>query len=329
MKRIAIAALVSLLLLEGLLILFDLPRFDACQARGESPWQADSEAFRVLRPNVQIGVGRTNAIGLRGPMIAEMRTPGVLRILYIGDSTCWGLGVEREQTYPVRAAVLAAVELGGPVEIVNGCIPGHSSFQARIMLRRLLRFNPDLVVFYLGARNDVDRHRYFRDSDIPARSTRRHAAWHRVRVLQATEAALDGVYKKLLRKPRTLAQRARVSPDEFRKNYGELLDVTRTAGVGAIMLMPPWSASLLERYPLLPEYQQILVETAQTADVLAIPLQPEFSSRSEKFVYLEDRLHFSAGGHEIAAKELAPAIVSTLDSASIQADGYPETARTR
>jgi lysophospholipase L1-like esterase len=259
-------------------------------------------------------VGRTNAIGLRGPLLPEVRTPGVLRILYIGDSTCWGLGVEREQTYPARAAMLAATELDRPVEIVNGCIPGHSSFQARIMLRRLLRFTPDLVVFYLGARNDVDRHRYFRDSEIPARSARKRAAWHGVRVFQATEAAFDGVYKSLLRKPLSLAHRARVSPDEFRKNYHALLEETRDAGVGAIMLMPPWSASLLDRYPLLPEYQQVLLETAQTAGVVAIPLQPEFSPRSEEFVYLEDRLHFSAGGHEIAANQLAPAIVSALDS---------------
>jgi lysophospholipase L1-like esterase len=241
-----------------------------------------------------------------------MRTPGTARVLYIGDSTCWGLGVLREHTFAARAAELAARQLGHPVEIVNGCIPGHSSFQARAMLRRLLRFGPDVLVFYLGARNDADRHRYFRDADIPARLARLDTRWHRVRLLQAMEAAFDGFYKKLLRKPLSLARRARVSPMEFQENLEALLAATSIAGARSVVLMPPWSASLLDRYPLIPEYQRILAETAREAGAISVPLQPAFSLRREDFLYHEDRLHFNDAGHELTAGEVAPAIVSIL-----------------
>lgn len=310
--RLFAAGVVSMLLLEGMLGVFDFPRFDACQPPSPSPWQMDAETFRTLRPGVQIGVGRTNSLGLRGPEIPTVRTPGTARILYIGDSTCWGLGVGYERTFAALAAELATERLGRPVEIVNGCIPGHSSFQARAMLRRLLRFGPDAVIFYVGARNDVDRHRYFRDADIPTRIARLETRWHRVRLFQAIEAAWDGFYKKLLRKPLSLARRARVSPKEFQENLAALLDAASVAGARSVVLMPPWSASLLERYPLIPEYQRILAETARAGGAVLVPLQSAFSPRRESSLYQEDRLHFNEKGHAAAARELVPAIVSAL-----------------
>ena len=310
--RFVVALLVSLLLLEGLLSLLGFPRFDACTPANESPWQPDREAFRVLRPETSIGVGRTNTLGLRGPVLPESRTPGAARILFIGDSTCWGLGVSWEETYAARAAKLAATRLDRFVEVVNGCIPGHSSFQARAMLDRLLRFEPDLVVFYLGARNDVDRHRYFPDAQIPDRMARREATWHRVRVFQAAEAAYDGLYKKLLRKPLSLARRSRVSPEDFRENLVALVEATEASGAASIILKPPWSGALLERYPLIPEYQRVLAEMADETNVIVVPLQPAFRARPEAALYQEDLFHFSAAGHEVAAQELASAVVALL-----------------
>jgi lysophospholipase L1-like esterase len=309
---LAAIGLVSFLLLEIGLRGLELPRFDACEPRNDFPWQPDAEAFNVLRPHAEIGVGRTNALGLRGPAIREARTPRVARILFVGDSTCWGLGVEYDETFAARSAEIAAQAIGQPIEIVNGCVPGHSSFQSRVTLERLIRFSPDVVVLYVGARNDVDRHRYFRDAEIPARLARREAAWHRLHVLRALEAGFDGLYKKLLRKPLSHHSRARVPPGDFRQNIEAILDVIATHGARGIVMQPPFSAALLERHPLIPAYQEILSEMARRSAVIGVPLQPVFASRPEADVYQDDRLHFVAAGHELAAHELARAIVASL-----------------
>jgi hypothetical protein len=269
---LAAIGLVSFLLLEIGLRGLELPRFDACEPRNDFPWQPDAEAFNVLRPHAEIGVGRTNALGLRGPAIREARTPRVARILFVGDSTCWGLGVEYDETFAARSAEIAAQAIGQPIEIVNGCVPGHSSFQSRVTLERLIRFSPDVVVLYV----------------------------------------VDGLYKKLLRKPLSHHSRARVPPGDFRQNVEAILDVIATHGARGIVMQPPFSAALLERHPLIPAYQEILSEMARRSAVIGVPLQPVFASRPEADVYQDDRLHFVAAGHELAAHELARAIVASL-----------------
>jgi lysophospholipase L1-like esterase len=319
---LAAIGLPSLLLVEVGLRRLELPRFDACEPRSDFPWQPDAEVFNVLRAHAEIGVGRTNALGLRGPEIQVPRSPRVARILFVGDSTCWGLGVEYGRTFAARSAEIAARAIGQPIEIVNGCVPGHSSFQSRIMLERLMRFSPDLVVLYVGARNDVDRHRYFRDAEIPARLARREAAWHRIYVLRALEAGFDGLYKKLLRKPLSQRRRARVPPSDFRGNVEAMLDVIATHGARGIVMQPPFSAALLERHPLIPAYQEILSEVAHQSGESAVPLQPVFASWPEADVYQDDRLHFAPDGHELAAHELSRAIVASLRAEDSEGGGH-------
>lgn len=76
--------------------------------------------------------------------------------------------------------------------------------------------------------------------------------------------------------------------------------------------MPRWSAPLLDRYALIPEYQRVLGEVADAHSVLAVPLQPAFVQFPEEELYRDDRLHFSQRGHELAARELAPALIALL-----------------
>ena len=42
---------------------------------------------------------RTNSLGYRGDEIATPKPPGAFRILGLGDSVTWGVGVREEKTY--------------------------------------------------------------------------------------------------------------------------------------------------------------------------------------------------------------------------------------
>jgi hypothetical protein len=72
---------------------FDLPSFDAC--RMENAYgAADPELGPVPVPGSEVAGNKLNEDGMRGPLLPIKKKPGNLRILFLGDSTCWGIGVK-------------------------------------------------------------------------------------------------------------------------------------------------------------------------------------------------------------------------------------------
>lgn len=90
----------------------------------------------------------TNSLGLRGPELPDVgKHP---KILCLGDSITFGLGLLDNETWP---AVLARdLEERGFVDaaVVNGGVPGWSSVQGMRLLDRLRSWKPDFVVFWFG-----------------------------------------------------------------------------------------------------------------------------------------------------------------------------------
>jgi len=112
----------------------------------------DPELGWRMKPNAEGEWGEvrvaTNAHGFRGPDLAHAKPPGVVRVLFLGDSVTFGYGIERtEDVFPFRAGREWASTLGVEVEIVDAAIGGYSPWQERILLEREgLRYAPDLLV---------------------------------------------------------------------------------------------------------------------------------------------------------------------------------------
>lgn len=112
---------------------------------------------------------RTNSLGFRG---GEPGPKKRKRIIVMGASPSFGWGVEEARTYPALLARELA-DAGKDAEVINASVIGYSSWQgARLLERRVLAQEPDVVVFAYGV-NDVDRYRFFRsqplaDADLPA-----------------------------------------------------------------------------------------------------------------------------------------------------------------
>ncbi len=78
--------------------------------------------------------------------------PGARRVLCLGDSNTWGLGVERDEAWPQQLAVAWKREHESEIEVVNLGYPGTNSSQVRRELRRTLEsVHPDVVVLMVGA----------------------------------------------------------------------------------------------------------------------------------------------------------------------------------
>lgn len=303
---------VVLAIVEVIMHKFDVPHFDACNM-GHDYGDADPELGFAPVPGSEVAGFKLNKHGLRGPLLSTKKTPGRFRILYIGDSTCWGLGVKLVDSFAALATRLIAEDNPNRrVEYILGAFPGYSSYQSKIMLKKLLPMEPDLVVFYVGANNDHTRARYFKDSDIPLRSARLNATWHKIHLLRLIESFSDKIYRKFLRKLRTRDAKARVPIKEFHENVTEMVKSVIKHEAHVIILIPPYSNHRLNRHPTIPKYQNSLETIARNFNVPFIKLQNIFESYEENLVYFSDLYHFNELGHKLTAYEIQRILAEEL-----------------
>jgi lysophospholipase L1-like esterase len=102
------------------------------------------------RPNakaVLMGVEfDTNSKGLRDREIPYARTPGVRRILMLGDSGTVGWGVAFDETFPKRIEK-AYAEKGDKVEVINTGVGNYNTIQeVEYFLTEGYKYEPDIVV---------------------------------------------------------------------------------------------------------------------------------------------------------------------------------------
>jgi lysophospholipase L1-like esterase len=92
------------------------------------------------------GVDGINPAGYRGPEYPVEKPPGVRRIVGVGNSTAYGIGVTEEAVYLRRLEAMLD-STGIAVEAVNLAVAGYNTGQELEMLRaRGFAFEPDLVI---------------------------------------------------------------------------------------------------------------------------------------------------------------------------------------
>lgn len=92
-----------------------------------------------------------NSMGLRDREYSYEKPAGTRRILMLGDSMTWGLGVGDDEIFTEVLERKYATE-GKPVEVINTAVSGWGTDQALLFLQTEgFKYQPDLVVlnFYL------------------------------------------------------------------------------------------------------------------------------------------------------------------------------------
>jgi hypothetical protein len=91
----------------------------------------------------------TNSLGLRSGEVPEKKD-GAYRILSLGESSAFGVGVDGDQTYAAKLEkYLNLSRPPRPVMVINAAVSAYSSFQSvKYLGSRGLRLQPDLVLFY-------------------------------------------------------------------------------------------------------------------------------------------------------------------------------------
>jgi hypothetical protein len=99
------------------------------------------------------GAGGISSQGLRDREFAIPKPPGVTRVLVLGDSIAFGVGVKPEETFAKRLEAL--VQPKRPIEVINSGVSGYTPYNERAWYKARGRlFAPD-VVFIAFCMNDI------------------------------------------------------------------------------------------------------------------------------------------------------------------------------
>jgi len=113
-----------------------------------------------------------NALGLRGPEVAGEKTPGVPRVLFLGDSLVEGMQVGDDEVLTAVMERLAA-RAGHRIEVINAGVAGYGTGEEMLLWRALGKeLRPDIVLLGVhpnDVRNNVDRHTVVDEPGEPIR----------------------------------------------------------------------------------------------------------------------------------------------------------------
>jgi lysophospholipase L1-like esterase len=121
------------------------------------------------KPNYSDAHIKINSQGFRDKEYKVTKDKNVFRILCLGDSSTFGLGVPIHDTYHALLENRLNKELGQSgkkFEIINAGVPGYTSCQGLALYKyRGVKYTPDVVTFYFGF-NDANKIFYLSDKQI-------------------------------------------------------------------------------------------------------------------------------------------------------------------
>ena len=234
----------------------------------------------------------TDARGLRAtPPVDSVRS----RILFLGDSCTFGLGVDDHQTVP------AQVQRRMPrVRCLNGGVPGYTAYQGRVLLDRLeLEAPPDVVVISFGT-NDQMPWDDLGDAEHARLITAEHARLiNRSRLVGLVRSL--GPQATVKASARECSERPRLTDEEFIGEITAMVRWCRQRGVEPILMVWPHVRQMFDMgtFPK----QAALLRLAQAEQVRSVNLIPVFRAGGGSNLFV-DAFHANATGCEVAADTL-------------------------
>jgi lysophospholipase L1-like esterase len=145
----------------------DDPNANTCPYQPFQADQIEAMAFDPLTgtrwvPGYQGEWITINSLGFRGEEMTLNKPSETLRIVIVGSSAAFGVGVRDEEAFTTLLEANLAEQIDQEVEVINAGITGANSTQELIVLEtRVIALEPDIVVIYDG-RNDL----YFATSPL-------------------------------------------------------------------------------------------------------------------------------------------------------------------
>jgi lysophospholipase L1-like esterase len=287
---------------------------------------ADHELFWITKPNYH-GTFRgeeysLNSYGFRTNEIPKGKNPNTFRIISMGDSATYGLGVLREQSYPfVLEKILRADLKSNNVEVYSAGVMGYTTFQGlRLLKRTIITLKPDLITVAFGANDKLtspkgNDENFAHSKDSWLIDVDYFLIKSKIYLL-LRETLLK---KRLYYNPGTVD--FRVPIEQYNNNIREIIDIASAHNIKVVLICIPWSEWNKNRdfLDLKAPYRKSLREIAYS---LKVPLL-DFSDLIDKKLleqpggfkkYYLDESHPTESGHLLIAQGLSRIITPIIYS---------------
>ena len=262
-----------------------------------------------------------NRIGVRGSVSSFAKPAGVYRILGLGDSFTFGVGVRDGDTFLSLLAERLKAHAGREerVEVANAGVQGYNTRDEVLYLaHQWLRLAPDLVLitFYLNdAYDDLAFHNNGKGLGVylerPSGLARYSRAWdlvqHRYRSARESKA-LEQYYHRpyFSDAPNYLSggEEAEVDWPACVRALRRARQLTRSRGIELSLVIFPELYKLDGRYPFL-AIHRLVQETCASLGIPALDLLSAFRGRDARDLWVHPTDHHpNELAHQIAADAL-------------------------
>ena len=249
---------------------------------------------------------KTNSLGMRDDEPLPRATPGLFRILAVGDSVTFGYRVPVEKNFCSVLEQQLKAEPIGPLhfEVLNTGVSGYSSQdEAAAFEGKWLALKPDLVLIsYCMNDPEIEPHQPLQRFFIPPHWWQ-HSSLLRYLVQRSEGRKVrelgGGNYFRYLHAPSEPSWKsveaafARIAARAKEKNFRVVLAIFP-------MFSPdPWSD-----YPFRVQHAQVAKEGERNG-FLVLDLLPRFElEKPADLLIVPDDMHPNAAGHRIAAQEM-------------------------
>ncbi|MCK6530108.1 SGNH/GDSL hydrolase family protein [Myxococcota bacterium] len=276
-----------------------------------------------LRPGIDLGFLRTNALGMRDREYSPAKPAGTYRILALGDSVTFGVQVPEADawTEQLERGLASRRRSGPPVEVLNMGVPGYNTEQSLLrFLKRGKGLGADLVLLEWSA-NDLDMspivmttpgrvvYMYWGDGTDPP-TPYRVLPGVNARLLAASALYRDASLAAFVWLDRRMGTEGQAQ-DVRARNLAALVTlrdaVAEEGGRLVVALFP--DVTDLQR-PVDAADREDAIRHCQEAGIPVVDLVPAFRGLDPAEVRLApgDPVHLSPSGYRLAAEAIAAAL---------------------
>jgi lysophospholipase L1-like esterase len=267
-----------------------------------------------------------NSEGLRDCEYSAARDKRTFRILAIGDSFTFGIGVAGDQAYPkVLERMLNNAPLGtdpAAYEVVNAGVDAYGTEQEYRYLKELLaRYQPDLVIVGLYSNDVWD---VMTGIQAPASIARQQS--YLLEYLGGLKTLARPIFKRNMGSALLAIYQDHYSPEfeqALQKTKDCLIkirDAAKSEGAQTLIVIIPlclevgrheWDKKGFGRFYTqdffnnnMARFSDTFVEFGRQEDIPTVPLLPIMRMNAHKMLYYEHDVHWTKEGNQLAAETL-------------------------
>jgi GDSL-like Lipase/Acylhydrolase family len=264
---------------------------------------------------------RVNNYGFRDDDFDLTRNERI-RIAFLGDSFCWGLGVRKEDIFATQIEqwLERRRPLGRRYEVYNFCLPGYSTAEEAALDFYVVRhFRPDVLVIWYhlndvnaAGQNYIDREarRYIKHRADPEKPRSR---WRLLGLVR------EAIYRRVAHRSFVESFERAYQPghpglESVEDALDRIQSIEQEAGVPCFLAIFPWLYRLeAESYPF-KRIHSVVASRAAAEGFGVLDLFPVFEGKRDRELWVHPLdPHPNEIAHAVAARAMSEFLASRLE----------------